>query len=350
MESKLIFEDKEIIIPGAKNSILPIIAASLLIRGKTEIKNVSKLEDIQNMLKIIIKLGVKVEFSNGNLLINASKINNLNPDSKLVKKLRASFLIFGPLLFRNKQVKIAKPGGCSIGSRKIDLHLKGLKSFSCSIEENDFIKGNLLNPVPVNLELDYPSVGATEHLISLATVVPGISKLSNAAIEPEVLDLVEFLKSAGANIKQKGTTFVIKGADLHSTSFTPIPDRIFTATWIVTALLKRKNIQLINFNYDLLGSFFETLKELGVLIEVNNGIINIICPKELKPFYIKTGSFPAFPTDIQPFMAVLACTIKGKSIIEETIFENRFAYVNELNKIGANIKIEGNRLIINYSK
>lgn len=349
MESKLIFENKELIIPGAKNSVLPIIAASLLIPEKVEIKNTPKIGDIEQLLKIIKGLGVKVEFVGKSLFIDASNIKDLKPNTVLVKKLRASFLLFSPLLFRNKHSKISKPGGCSIGNRKVDLHLKGLELFGCNLKENDFIKGTLLNPKPISLVLDYPSVGATEQLISLAAVVSGTSRLSNASIEPEVLDLVDFLNSAGAQIKQEERTFVIEGKNLHSTSFSVIPDRIFVATWIVAALLKRKRIRIENFDYGLLKSFFDTIQEMGVEIKKEDNSIFIKPSRELKPFHIVTGPFPDFPTDIQPFMAVLACTIKGESSIEEKVFEKRFKYALELEKIGAYIRLEGNKLFVKGS-
>ncbi|MBU1201543.1 MAG: UDP-N-acetylglucosamine 1-carboxyvinyltransferase [Nanoarchaeota archaeon] len=355
MEDTLIIESKEsnisgelvIVIPGSKNAVLPMLASSVLISNEVVLRNVPFLDDVKNMVLILESLGAKISWERHVLKVNCSNIKDLELSRDFVSKLRASFLVFGPLIVRKGKATIVKPGGCSIGLRKIDIHLDGLRLFGISIEENNVIKGFLKESSPINFYLRFPSVGATEHLLSVASSIKGVSKLENAAIEPEVIDFVNFLKCAGADIKQNNRTFVIKGQDkLSLVDYTIMADRIVAATWIIASIIKKRSLKLYNINPEVLDSFLLVLCECGVDVTLEKDSIHIKLVRELKPFSIKTGPFPAFPSDIQPFMAVLACTIAGESTIEENVFENRFEYVGELRKMGANISLSKNKLVI----
>jgi len=354
MEDLLIIEAgkkknlKPVKVPGAKNAVLPMIASSILIPSEVTINNVPLIDDVKNMLAILKFLGAHFSWKGNSLELDCSQINKAKVPRYLVKKLRASFLTFGPLLVKKGKSETMAPGGCPIGKRSLDIHLNGLNKFGANIIfKKNKITGILSRPKPFSYELRFPSVGATEHLLSVASAVEGTSVIRNCAIEPEVLDLVTFLKKAGADIKQKGSKFIINGKrDLVSVEHTLIPDRIVAATWISAAVVTRSNIQIKNISPDFLSSFLSILTSTGVDIKKGKNSLYINAKNELRPFHIRTGPYPEFPTDIQPFMAVIACTISGESTIEENIFEDRFGYAKELKKMGANIKKKGRKLFI----
>ncbi|MBR1444286.1 MAG: UDP-N-acetylglucosamine 1-carboxyvinyltransferase [Firmicutes bacterium] len=334
---------------GAKNAVLPIIAASLMAEGKCIIEDVPDLSDVHTMCELIRILGAEVRFENNRLEICADNIINRELPYEPVKKIRASFLLAAPLLTRFSKVRIQMPGGCPIGIRPIDLHLKGFARMGAEIRQEfgmieltaDKLGGN-------EIYLDFPSVGATENIIMAAALAEGVTVISNAATEPEITDMSEFLNKMGAQIEGAGTETVrIRGVDrLYAAKHRVIPDRIEAGTFLAAAAITGGDVRIENVIPEHLRAVISKLKEMNFGIEEDDDSVRIYKNDDIKSVDIKTMPYPAFPTDLQPQFMSLMTTMNGTCIINETIFENRFQHVGELSRMGANIKLEGKSAII----
>ncbi|NLZ47282.1 MAG: UDP-N-acetylglucosamine 1-carboxyvinyltransferase [Clostridiales bacterium] len=341
----------EVNISSAKNSVLPIIAASILCGEKCEIKNAPMLEDVLVICDVLRSLSAKVDIDKESniITIDTSEVTLCEPDAELVKKMRASFLIMGPMLARFGKFKISLPGGCNIGSRPIDLHLKGLSALGAKINlGHGYVEAYVNKLVGSQIYLDFPSVGATENIMMSAVMAEGETTIENAAAEPEIIDLASFLISMGAKIQGAGTdTIHITGVkNLNGASHTPIYDRIEAGTFMVAAAITKSKLKINGILEEHMKPVIAKLTECGLSMEYQGGSIIIDGNKELRPVDIKTMPYPGFPTDMQAQMMVLLSTVNGTSIITETIFENRYMHVNELKRMGANIKTEGRSAII----
>jgi UDP-N-acetylglucosamine 1-carboxyvinyltransferase len=350
-------------VSGAKNSALKLIAASILSNSKVILKNVPNIEDVKTMVEVLqtLNAGVKFDKENNILEIEPTTINSYEAPYELVRKMRASVLVAGPLLSKFGMVRVAIPGGCNIGARHIDLHLKGFedlgsKNFiehgyiNCGIDHKK-IKGKHKNRLRGNaINLDFPSRGATENLMMAATMADGKTVINNAAREPEIIDLANFLHSMGADIAGAGTdSIVINGVEsLKGAQYSIMPDSIEAGTFITAASLCGSKVEVVDAIWENIEIFCLKLKEIGIEIDSTskNTIVISHPDKELNPIYISTLPYPGFPTDLQPIIAVLLSVVPGISIITENVFENRFMYVEELNRMGANIKIDGHHAVI----
>lgn len=344
----------EVTISAAKNSVLPIIAASILSDDTVIIDNVPFLEDVKVISEVLVDIGCEVNFNRNenSLEINSSDINKRSAKSELVQKMRASFLIMGPMIAKYKRFKIASPGGCNIGSRPIDLHIKGFEALGAIVtKSHGFIEVDGSKMKGGIVYLDFPSVGATENLIMLATLLEGKTIIENAAMEPEIEDLASFLISMGAKIKGAGTkTVEIEGVkSLKGTRYTPIYDRIEAGTFMIAAAISNSTIKIHGVEVNHLKPVIEKLKEIGTNIEVLDGSKSVIVTgnKIINPTDIITMPYPGFPTDMQSQMMSLLSISNGISLINETVFENRFMNAIELQKMGADIKTIGNVAVIN---
>lgn len=340
-------------ISGAKNAVLPIIIGTILTPGKNRILDVPELSDVDTLIEVLNILGATVE-KNGNILeIDSSNINCYETPYEYVRKMRASILIMGPLLARFGKVKISMPGGCAIGTRPIDLHLKGMEALGAKIDvDHGYIEATASKLVGAKIYLDFPSVGATENIMMAATLAEGTTVIENAAEEPEIVDLANFLNSMGASVMGAGTNVIrIRGVEeLHGTSHTVIPDRIEAGTFLVAAAITGGNILLENVIADHLKPVIAKLKECGVqIIEEGEGL-RVIATDNIKPIDIKTLPYPGFPTDMQAQFMVLLAKIEGTGVVSETVFENRFMHTDELKRMGVDIRIEGRSAIIEGGK
>lgn len=340
----------EVRINGAKNAALPIMAACLLIEGKCHLKNVPQLTDIKVMSKTIQELGAKVTSEKDEVTIDASQLLQEEASSQLISMLRASVLVLGPLLARKRKAKVALPGGCNIGSRPVDLHLRGLVKMGTNIQmKNGHIEARVNSGlVGNNIYLDFPSVGATENLILAASLAKGTTLIENASCTPEVIDLCKFLQKAGALIKGIGTNVLtIKGVDsLSPCTHFIIPDRIEAGTFMIAAGITGGEILLRDVELEHLKTPISKLKNMGMQIKVMKDKIKIKGCFSLKSVQVKTQPHPGFPTDLQPQLTSLACLSKEDSLIVETIFERRFLHISELQKMGAKIKQENTSIKI----
>jgi len=339
-------------VSGAKNSVLPIIAASLLADQQSVIEDVPYLNDVKVMCDLLGSLGAEIRYADNNekLMISPNRLDNETAPYELVNKMRASFLIMGPLLAKLGRAKIPLPGGCAIGSRPVDLHLKGFSAMGAEITQgHGFIEARTKGRLTGNkVYLDFPSVGATENIMMAATLAEGQTIIENAAIEPEIVDLATYLTAMGAEIKGAGTdTIKINGVKtLKGVSHAIIPDRIEAGTYMVAAAITGGDVVIENVVPDHLKPVTAKLREAGVTVIEEPASIRVIGTDCLKAVDIKTHPYPGFPTDMQSQMTSLMCTAEGTSIIIETIFENRFMYVSELKRMGANIKIEGRSAVV----
>lgn len=339
-------------VDGSKNAILPILAATLLTDEECIIHDVPYLQDVQVMCKLLESLGANVEKTENTLKISVKNIKTCEAPYELISKMRASFLVMGPLLARCNSAKVYMPGGCAIGTRPIDLHLKGFKYLGADVKsESGYVNAVTEKLTGNDIYLDFPSVGATENIIMAASLAAGETILENAAEEPEIVDLANFLNSMGANIIGAGTkTIRIKGVNkLHKTEHTIIPDRIEAGTYMVLAAATGGNVTIENVVSSHLQPVIAKLREAGAIVEEYDDKIKVVSDGNIKPVDIKTLPYPGFPTDMQAqFMAMLAIA-EGTSIIHETIFENRFMHASELSRMGANVKIEGSSAILKGS-
>ena len=336
-------------ISGSKNSALPIIAATILNAGKTTLYNVPNIQDTQMMYKILETLGAKIEKKNGKIKIDTSKIEKFEIPPELMHKMRSSVILAGALIGRYQKATFSYPGGCDIGSRPIDLHLKSFEKLGIQVNQNHGnIECNAEKIKGEKIDLDFPSVGATENAILASVLAEGITIITNAAREPEIIDLQNFLNKMGAKIVGAGTDEIqIEGVKkLKDISYNIMPDRIETGSFLCFAAATKGNIILENVNATHINPIISKLEEAECKIETSKNKIKIIAPKKLKAIDIKTMPYPGFPTDMQSVFASMLTIAKGTSIIVENIFENRYKYTQELNKMGAKITVEGKSAII----
>ncbi|WP_182187589.1 UDP-N-acetylglucosamine 1-carboxyvinyltransferase [Pectinatus frisingensis] len=340
-------------ISGAKNAVLPIIAATLLGQDQAcVLEEVPCLDDVETISEVLSELGVKVNFEKEKniLSVDSTNIASCEAPYELIRKMRASFLIMGPLLSRCGHSKISLPGGCAIGTRPIDLHLKGFEALGAQIEiGHGFINATVPDKLRgAKIYLDFPSVGATENIMMAACMAEGKTLLENPAQEPEIIDLANFLNMMGANIRGAGTNVIkIEGVKkLTGRNYTIIPDRIEAGTYMVAAAMTRGDIYIENAISEHLKPVIAKLTEAGAEIIEDVKGIRVKNNKRLKAVDIKTMPYPGFPTDMQAqFMAMLTVA-EGTGLVTETVFENRFMHVDELKRMGANIKIEGRTSVI----
>lgn len=340
---------------GAKNSVLPILAAALLAEeGSCVIDDVPALDDVYNILEVLSALGVQALRHESRVTLRAHRLISHEAPYELVRKMRASFLVMGPLLAREGKVKISLPGGCAIGTRPIDQHLKGFEAMGAEI---GFGQGSVEAKVDGRLRgariyLDVASVGATENIMMAAATADGITTIENAAKEPEIVDLANFLNAMGAKVRGAGTGIIrIEGVErLRGIRHTVIPDRVEAGTYMIAAAISGGDVYVEGAIRDHLGPVVAKLEEMGVGIESDDGGIRVIASRPLKAVDVKTLPYPGFPTDMQAqFMALLLAS-SGTSIVTETVFENRFMHVEEMAKMGADIKIEGRSAVISGGK
>ncbi|RKQ34368.1 UDP-N-acetylglucosamine 1-carboxyvinyltransferase [Oceanobacillus halophilus] len=342
-------------VEGAKNAVLPVIAASLIAsEGKSIITEVPVLADVYTINEVLRNMNAEVNFDPDKNTVTVDASNELKTEApfEYVRKMRASVLVLGPLLARYGHAKVAMPGGCAIGSRPIDLHLKGFEAMGAKIHVgNGFVEANVDGRLKgAKIYLDMPSVGATENIMMAAALAEGKTVIENCAKEPEIVDLANYLNKMGAKIVGAGTeTIRIKGVDkLHGVNHPIIPDRIEAGTFMVAAAITGGNILIENAEADHLRSVISKLEEMNVTIREEAGGIRVIGPKqsELKATDIKTLPYPGFPTDMQSQLMALMLQAKGTSVITETVFENRFMHVEEFRRMNAKMKIEGRSVII----
>ncbi|GKX30583.1 UDP-N-acetylglucosamine 1-carboxyvinyltransferase [Vallitalea longa] len=339
-------------ISGSKNAVLPIIAATILTKEICSIQDVPNLTDVNNMQDILINIGVKVNWKKDDKILEINALDIESTDmtyEDLAQKMRASILMLGPMLTREGHAKISLPGGCVIGSRPIDLHIKGLTALGAKINKKyGYIEAYADKLIGTKIYLDFPSVGATENIMMAAVKAEGKTIIENAAIEPEIVDLANFLLKMGANIKGAGTdTIVIRGvSDLHGVKYKIIPDRIEAGTFMIAAAITGGDITIENIILDHINPIIAKLEECNVKIDILDNKIRVKSDGEIKAADITTLPFPGFPTDMQaPFTALMSIA-EGTSVIVETIFENRFMHVDELVKMGADAKVEGRSCIV----
>lgn len=347
----------EVQISGAKNAVLPLMAATILPEGICKIKEVPKLLDVRVMQDILDFLGAEITMDEaGTLQIEMSELTTREVPFALANQMRASFLVMGPLLAREGYAKVYLPGGCTIGARPIELHIKGFEALGAEIVVKDKYVEAKVGPNGLkgaSIYLDFPSVGATENIMMAAVLAEGTTYIENAAEEPEIVDLANFMNKMGASIKGAGTDMIkIEGVKkLHGTEHTVIPDRIETGTFMLAAAITRGEIMVKNIVPDHVRPIASKLRECGVVVKLtDDGLYVNGWQNPLISTDIKTLPYPGFPTDIQsPFMAFLT-TVEGSGTVIETVFENRFMHVAELNRMGANITTEGNRALVQGGK
>lgn len=337
-------------ISGAKNAALPILAASILSTEDVYLEDVPELKDVEIMCEVLRSLGVKVEKTGKNtLVINGSGLNNCVTDYNLMNKMRASFLVMGPLLARMGRTVNSLPGGCNIGSRPIDLHLKGFSLLGAKVTEDEAAISAVADELQgATIYLDFPSVGATENIMMAATLAKGETYIENAAMEPEIVDLSNFLRKMGAKVQGAGTSTIrIKGVDeLKGARHQIIPDRIEAGTFMVAAAMTGGDVLVENVISSHMKPVIAKLIESGAEVIEDEESVRVIGGKDLKPIKIKTLPYPGFPTDMQAQFMALMTKLKGENTVLETVFENRFMHADELIKMGANIKCEDREAII----
>jgi len=338
-------------ISGAKNAVLPILAATLLAEGPATIENVPHLHDVTTTVELLGCMGVMVSIDEKlSVEVDCSTIKNQTAPYHLVKTMRSSILVLGPLLARYCEAEVSLPGGCAIGSRPVDLHIKGLQDMGAEIDvSNGYIHAKASRLKGARLVLDIVTVTGTENLMMAAALADGTTIIENAAREPEVVDLADFINAMGGKISGAGTdTITIEGVEtLHGTRYRVLPDRIETGTYLVAAAITGGSIMVKDTAPHLLDAVTEKLREAGAKIEIGEDWISLDMEgRRPKAVSVRTAPYPAFPTDMQAQFAALNCIAEGTATVVETIFENRFMHVQELKRMGADIEIEGNTAII----
>lgn len=340
----------EVEIDSAKNSLLPIIACSILIDGDVRIENVPKYSDVLAMAKIIESLGGKAYFEGKDLIINCKGLNNNYICNDLASSLRSSIFALGPLVARMGSAKVSYPGGCDIGLRPIDIHLKGLRDLGAKVvEKNGYIYASKDKVRSNDITLSFPSVGATENIMMFATSIKGQTRIFNPAREPEIVDLQNFINSAGGDVKGAGGSEIVinGGKKLHSTSFKPITDRIEAGTFMIAVAMCGGKVLLKGAKACDNGALISKLSKTACQIQEKGGNILVSSNRQPKSFgEIETAVYPGFPTDLQQQMTALATISKGYSLIIENLFENRCKHVGELIKMGANIRTRNGVIIV----
>lgn len=336
---------------GAKNAVLPIIAASILGTSPSRLDEIPALEDVRTICAVLECLGIKVDASEPHTLkIDSREITSCEAPYELVRSMRASFLVMGPLLARKGYARISQPGGCAIGTRPIDLHLKGFEALGVKIEQgHGYIEASAPEGMTgANIYLDFPSVGATENIMMAAAMANGTTVLENPAKEPEIVDLANYLNQMGARVRGAGTNVItIEGvSELHGVQHSVIPDRIETGTYMIAAAMTGGDVIIENVLPEHQKPLIAKLREAGALVEEDIDRIHVVGSGRLKAVDIKTLPYPGFPTDMQAQMMAMLSVAEGRSKITETVFENRFMHVVELNRMGANITTEGRSAVI----
>ena len=344
----------EVSIGGAKNSVLKLMAAAILAKGETKIYNVPDLTDVEIMLNVIAQLGTKTSYDKAgkSVTIDATDISSITAKYELVSKMRASFIVLGALVSRCKEAIVALPGGCAIGERRVDFHIKGLEALGAKIKiENGYVHAKASKLTGADIYLDIPSVGATENLMLASVLAEGSTRIQNAAQEPEIVDLANFLNSMGADVNGAGTSEIVingvKQEKLHSIEYTTIPDRIEAGTFM-SAIIATRGKAIIKDVFPAHLTFFtDTLLKMGAnikLIEPNS--LEVSCKNKLNSINFVTQPYPGFPTDLQSMAMTLLTTANGVGIITESLYENRFMQVPELRRMGADIHQDRNHAII----
>ncbi len=337
-------------VPRAKNAYLAILAGCVLCSGTVILRKCPNFDDIEKMLEILMDLGVRIQKKDGDVFLDCKDISNYIVPFEVASKIRSSIFLLGPIIARLKKAVLSYPGGCDIGSRPIDLHLKGLKQLNAKIVEShgvidcetSCLKGE-------SISLDYPSVGATENIMMAATLAKGTTKIYNAAKEPEIVDLQNFINSMGGKIYGAGgSTITIIGVEkLHGTDYTPIPDRIIAGTYLLAAATCGGDVFIKNVEPEHIYSITHKLRSAGCEIELKSDSIRVQAAKRLRSFKkFQTLPYPGFPTDLQPQGMVLQCVSKGTCVITENLFETRFKHVQELVKMGADISVQDRNAIV----
>lgn len=342
----------EVTISGSKNAALPLLAAMLLPNGETVLHNVPTLKDTATLIELIAGTGVKIYKEGNTVTADASVVTNYYAPYELVRTMRASILVLGPLLARFGEAEVSLPGGCSIGSRPVDQHLKALEAMGATIEvENGYVKarapagGRLIG---CDFSFDMVTVGGTENIIMAATLALGTTRLENCATEPEVVDLANMLVAMGAKISGIGTTtMVIEGVEsLHGCEYSVIADRIETGSYLAGALMSRGDVLVLNTSAEFLHPILKKFEAMGATITTGHNWIRAVMTTRPKAVDIRTQVHPGFPTDMQAQLMAVCCLAEGTSTIIENIFENRFMHVPELQRMGANIRIDGHTAIV----
>jgi UDP-N-acetylglucosamine 1-carboxyvinyltransferase len=339
----------EVPVSGAKNAALPLFAASLLVEDWITLRNVPALADIRTISRLLRMMGVKTEGDSGTVRLNASGVHSFEAPYNLVKTMRASVLVLGPLVAKWKRARVSLPGGCAIGARPINLHLKGLEAMGAKVELNHgYVEASADRLKGAEIYFDISTVTGTENLMMAAALAEGRTVLKNAAREPEVVELGQALKKMGAKIEGVGTdVVVIDGVkELHPIEYAIIPDRIEAGTFMVAAGITQGNVKLLNCHIGHMEAVVAKLKEAGLEIFPEGDGVKVIGPVNIKPVDVKTLPYPGFPTDMQAQIMSLLCLAGGLSVITETVFENRFMHVSEMQRMGADIRIEGKNAIV----
>lgn len=335
----------EVTVSGSKNAALPIFVSTILAPGVNEIGNVPFLRDINTTIKVLESLGARIE-GNGHLVrIDSSGINSYEATYDLVRTMRASVLVLGPLLARFGKARVSLPGGCAIGARPINLHLKGLQALGAEINlEHGYVEAKAKRLKGGRINFDISTVGGTEHLMMAAATAKGETLLENAAREPEIIDLAQILNKMGARIEGAGTdTIRIQGvSELQPVSYDVMPDRIEAGTFMIAAAMTEGDVRIKGMKLEHLDALVFKMQDAGVEITSRDNVIRVKGPKKLRSINIKTRPYPGFPTDMQAQFMAMMCIADGASVISENIFENRFMHVSELLRFGADITIEGN--------
>ena len=343
----------EIKISGSKNAALPIIAATVLNAGTTTLYNVPDIQDVNTMFEILKKIGATIKRKNNKIIINTSKVHTYEIPDDLMRQMRSSVILAGALIGKYHKARFSCPGGCDIGSRPIDLHLKGFEKLGVEIkEEYGEIYCSAEKIIGTQIHLDFPSVGATENIILASCLGEGTTIITNAAREPEIEDMIKYLNKMGAKINGAGTDKVeIVGVrKLSEVSYNIMPDRIETGTYLVAGAITTGNIKLLNVNPTHIEPILNKLDEVNCKLNISKNEIEIVAPKRVKAVDIKTMPYPGFPTDMQSIFGALLITAKGTSVITENIFESRYKYAQELIRMGAKINVEGRTAIIKGTK
>lgn len=340
-------------ISSAKNATLPILAATLLSPYPITFDGIPDLMDVGTILKLLQSMGVKVTKNGQQTIVDATHLDNQHADYSLVKTMRASVLVLGPLLARYGVASVSLPGGCAIGARPVDIHLMGLEKMGAQIEiENGYIKAHCEKLKGARIPLPFPSVGATENLMMAAVLAEGTTVIENAAMEPEIDDLADFLKAQGVKIEGAGTSHItIEGMDISALKapnepYRVIGDRIEAATFIIAAIMSNGEVKVEGFNPVHLSFVLETLTKMGANLEIGKDFVQVRKSDRLKGAIIETAPYPGFPTDVQAQMMALMSIVEGNSVVTEAIFENRFMHVPEMGRMGSKVTLKGNSAMI----
>lgn len=344
----------EVSISGAKNAVLKLMAAAMLAKGESKIYNVPELTDVTIMLNVLEQLGAKTSYDRASksVTIDASDITNITAKYELVSQMRASFIVLGALVGRCKEAIVALPGGCAIGERRVDFHIKGLETLGATIKiENGYVHAKATKLIGADIYLDIPSVGATENLMLAAVLATGSTRIQNAAQEPEIIDLANFLNTMGADVSGAGTSeIVINGVnidDLRPIEYTTIPDRIEAGTYMAAIVATKGKGIIRNVYPNHLTFYTSKLIKMGASIKlIEPNAFEVSCKHRLNAINVVTQPYPGFPTDLQSLAMAMLCTAEGVSIITESLYENRFMQVPELRKMGADIHQERNHALV----